>query len=98
MLLIVRAGDADQIERRLADDPWTDGMLETTRTAPWTLRLGSVDRRPGLRVRRFGRFLGLVERDGVGQLTAARAALDRLLLLFGSAEVELSVRRLAGST
>jgi len=44
VLLIVGAGDADEIERRLADDPWTDGMLETTRIAPWTLRLGSVDR------------------------------------------------------
>ena len=34
MLLIVRAGDADEIERCLADDPWTNSMLETTRIAP----------------------------------------------------------------
>lgn len=44
VLLIVRADDAEEIERRLADDPCIDGMLETTRIAPWTLRLGSVDR------------------------------------------------------
>jgi len=42
VLLIVRATDAAEIERRLADDPWSGGMLETTRIAPWTLRLGSL--------------------------------------------------------
>jgi uncharacterized protein YciI len=43
VLLIVRADDAAEIERRLADDPWTGTMLETTRIAPWTLRLGAID-------------------------------------------------------
>lgn len=43
-LIIVRADSADEVERRLADDPWTiDGMLETIRISPWTLRLGSLD-------------------------------------------------------
>jgi uncharacterized protein YciI len=43
VLLIVRAADADEIEPRLAADPWSaSGMLETTRIAPWTLRLGSL--------------------------------------------------------
>jgi uncharacterized protein YciI len=41
VLLIVRARDAEEIERRLGDDPWSSGLLETTRIAPWTLRLGS---------------------------------------------------------
>jgi uncharacterized protein YciI len=43
VLLIIRARDADEIERRLATDPWTiNGLLRTTRVAPWTLRLGSL--------------------------------------------------------
>jgi uncharacterized protein YciI len=42
VLLVVRAADAAEIERRLADDPWSDSMLETTRIAPWSLRLGSL--------------------------------------------------------
>lgn len=41
-LLIVRAADADDVHRRLADDPWSDGLLETTRIAAWTLRIGSL--------------------------------------------------------
>jgi len=41
VLLIVRANDADEIARRLADDPWThNGMLRTLWIAPWTLRIG----------------------------------------------------------
>ena len=43
VLLIVRAGDPGEIERRFADDPWTKlGLLRTTRIAPWTLRLGAL--------------------------------------------------------
>lgn len=43
VLLILRADDASQIERRLADDPWTEsGVLVTRRIAPWTLRIGSL--------------------------------------------------------
>ena len=43
-LLIIRASDAAEIERRLAEDPWTtNGLLTTKHVWPWTLRLGSVD-------------------------------------------------------
>ena len=42
-LLILRADSADEIEARLASDPWTrNGLLRTTLAAPWTLRLGSL--------------------------------------------------------
>lgn len=42
-LLILRAESAEEIERRLADDPWTrNGLLRTTEIAPWTLRLGKL--------------------------------------------------------
>ncbi|MDQ2859465.1 MAG: YciI family protein [Pseudomonadota bacterium] len=42
-LLIMRAADAAEIERRLADDPWTaNGVLVTRRIAPWTLRIGAL--------------------------------------------------------
>lgn len=41
-LLIIRARDADEIHERLADDPWSHGLLRTTSVAPWTLRLGSL--------------------------------------------------------
>ena len=44
----------------------------------------------------FGRFLGLVERDGFGRLGAALAPPDRSVHLFQGAEPELTVRRLAG--
>ena len=50
----------------------------------------------GLTPPAFGRFLGLVERDGFGRLAAARAAPDRLFHLFQGANAELTVRRLAG--
>jgi uncharacterized protein YciI len=42
VLLIVRAGNAAEIERRLVADPWSGTLLETTLIAPWTLRLGSL--------------------------------------------------------
>jgi uncharacterized protein YciI len=43
VLQIVNADDADQVTRRLADDPWTkNGMLRTLWIAPWTLRVGAL--------------------------------------------------------
>lgn len=39
-LLIVCAEHEDEIRRRLAGDPWSRGMLELSRIAPWDLRLG----------------------------------------------------------
>ena len=43
VLLILQAESAEEIETRLAADPWTElGMLETVRIAPWNLRLGSL--------------------------------------------------------
>jgi uncharacterized protein YciI len=43
VLLIVRGENPEQIEARLADDPWTQqGLLRTRQIAPWTLRLGSI--------------------------------------------------------
>jgi uncharacterized protein YciI len=44
-LLVIRAKSADEVRSRLAADPWehTD-LLRITRVAPWTLRLGSLDR------------------------------------------------------
>jgi uncharacterized protein YciI len=43
VLIIVRAGTEDEIEERLAGDPWTRlGLLHTTRVTPWTLRIGSL--------------------------------------------------------
>jgi len=43
VLLIVRAGSAEEIRSRLADDPWTrSDLLRISRIAPWTLRLGSL--------------------------------------------------------
>ncbi|MGO8865266.1 MAG: YciI family protein [Alphaproteobacteria bacterium] len=42
-LLIIRADDAEEIQSRLAEDPWRrKGLLTTTRIIPWTLRLGSL--------------------------------------------------------
>jgi len=42
-LIIVRAESAEEIENRLAEDPWTKlDLLRTTRVSPWTLRLGSI--------------------------------------------------------
>lgn len=42
-LIIVRANSSDEVQRRLADDPWTKtGMLETNKVAEWTLRIGAL--------------------------------------------------------
>ena len=41
VLLIIRAKDQDEIERRLAEDPWaSQGLLRLAQISPWTLRLG----------------------------------------------------------
>jgi uncharacterized protein YciI len=43
VLLIFRAKDKAEIERRLADDPWTQsGILSTARISRWNLRIGEV--------------------------------------------------------
>jgi uncharacterized protein YciI len=43
-LIIIRAGSTEEIDTRLAADPWTKReLLRTTRIAPWTLRLGSLE-------------------------------------------------------
>jgi hypothetical protein len=43
VLLIFRAKDKDEIERRLADNPWTkSGSLSTARISRWNLRIGEV--------------------------------------------------------
>jgi uncharacterized protein YciI len=43
VLLVLRAASADEVERRLAADPWTrSGILTTTRIAGWHVRLGEV--------------------------------------------------------
>jgi uncharacterized protein YciI len=43
-LLVMRAEDAAEVDRRLAADPWTrNGLLTTKARWPWTLRLGSLD-------------------------------------------------------
>ena len=42
---VMRADDADAIERRMADDPWTPlGLLETLSVEPWTILLGALAR------------------------------------------------------
>jgi uncharacterized protein YciI len=48
VLLITCADSAEQINARLADDPWSNnGLLRTKLVAPWTLRLGSLAAGPG---------------------------------------------------
>ena len=43
VLLVFRAKDKDEIELRLADDPWTkSGVLSTVRISRWSLRIGEV--------------------------------------------------------
>ena len=43
VLVIVRANDPAEVERRLAEDPWTaNGLLETKHIRAWQLRLGSL--------------------------------------------------------
>jgi uncharacterized protein YciI len=45
VLLVIRAETLDEVHARLAADPWADnGLLRVARVAPWTLRLGSLDR------------------------------------------------------
>ena len=43
VLLIFRAENEAEIDQYLAADPWTrSGILSTTRTARWNLRLGEL--------------------------------------------------------
>jgi uncharacterized protein YciI len=43
VLLVFRAKDKEEIERRLAGDPWTkSGVLSTVRVSRWSLRIGEV--------------------------------------------------------
>ena len=43
VLLIFRAEGPEQIEARLADDPWTrNGFLRTVRISPWQIRIGAL--------------------------------------------------------
>jgi len=43
VLLVVRAETPDEIVQRLHADPWTSmGLLQVTRIAPWTIRLGTL--------------------------------------------------------
>ena len=43
VLLIIRANYANEIEARLAADPWTSKeLLSIKQIVPWTLRLGSL--------------------------------------------------------
>ena len=43
VLLIFRAESKEEIERRLADDPWTrSGLLSTVRISRWELKIGEV--------------------------------------------------------
>lgn len=43
VLLIMRAGSAEAIHMRLAEDPWSAmDLLRVSRIDPWTLRLGSL--------------------------------------------------------
>ena len=45
-LLVLRASSVDEINRRLARDPWsTNGLLITKQITPWQLRLGSLPRK-----------------------------------------------------
>jgi hypothetical protein len=42
VLLVVQAETAEQVRLRLSEDPWGPEILETTRIAQWSLRLGDV--------------------------------------------------------
>ena len=47
VLLIFRGKHKEEIERRLADDPWTKrGILSTARISGWNLRIGEVAQQP----------------------------------------------------
>jgi hypothetical protein len=42
-LLVLRASSTSEIDERLASDPWTsNGLLITTQSSPWQLRLGTL--------------------------------------------------------
>jgi len=42
-LLILRASSAEEIEERLASDPWTtNGLLRTKQISSWQVRLGTL--------------------------------------------------------
>jgi uncharacterized protein YciI len=44
VLLIVRAENEAEVRSKLAADPWSaSDLLRVARTAPWTLRLGSLE-------------------------------------------------------
>jgi uncharacterized protein YciI len=44
VLLIVRAENEAAVRSKLAADPWSaNDLLRVARTAPWTLRLGSLE-------------------------------------------------------
>jgi uncharacterized protein YciI len=44
VLLIVRAENEAEVRSKLAADPWSaNDLLRVARTAPWTLRLGSLE-------------------------------------------------------
>jgi uncharacterized protein YciI len=44
VLLIVRAENEAEVRSKLAGDPWSaNDLLRVARTAPWTLRLGSLE-------------------------------------------------------
>lgn len=46
VLLIFQASSAEQIRKRLEDDPWNKmELLRISRISPWTLRLGSLPAR-----------------------------------------------------
>lgn len=46
VLHVVRAQDADAIEARMAEDPWTPmKLLATISIEPWTVLLGGFDRK-----------------------------------------------------
>jgi len=48
VLLIVRAENDAEVRSRLAADPWSGSdLLRVARTAPWTLRLGSLEDNTG---------------------------------------------------
>lgn len=41
-LVIMRAKDAAECARRLAEDPWGPDMLATAEIALWTVRIGNI--------------------------------------------------------
>ncbi len=54
VLLIFQAENKTEIERRLADDPWTkSGILSTARISRWNLRIGQVAYPRRARAKRF---------------------------------------------